>query len=66
MKVLIYHILSSFTEIINLDIEILCKVDKSNQDPDLSFETDRSIHPVVLLGKDVLKICNKFTEENPW
>ena len=56
---------SSLIEIINLDIEIPFKVDKSDQDPDLSFETDRSIYPEVFLGKDVLKICNKFTGEYP-
>ena len=29
------------------------------------IRTDRSSHPEVLLGKGVLKICHKFTEEHP-
>ena len=30
-----------------------------------SIQRNRSSHPEVFLGKDVLKICSKFTGENP-
>ena len=36
----ISHIPSSLIEMINLDHEITVEVDRSDKDPDLSFETD--------------------------
>ena len=65
-------------EILNEELHFLCSVTSTTLPGDclwnISFlilitnsmiHSYRSRHPEVFLGKSVLKICNKFTEEHP-